>query len=97
MGQRRTVLNEGTWTRRSLHPDLKIVCLVADHVSVCRQTPGRDRVFTASANSSSSTHSSHLRLIGRGVPGLSFDFTNVQFLCDFPQENPRFPNNRPRD
>jgi len=29
----------------------------------------RDRVFTESADSSSSTHSSHLWLIGRGDPG----------------------------
>jgi len=42
--------------------------------------------FTASADSLSLTHSSHLRLIGRGVPGLSFNSAIVQFLCDFPQE-----------
>jgi len=31
----------------------------------------REKFLTASADSSSSTHSSHLKLIGRGVPGFS--------------------------
>jgi hypothetical protein len=49
----------------------------------------RERGFTASVDSSSSTHSSHLRLIGRGLPWLASDFAHVQFLCDLPRE--KFP------
>jgi hypothetical protein len=46
----------------------------------CQKCSERD-IFTASANNSSSKHSSHHRLIGRGVPGSS-SFDIVQFLCD---------------
>jgi len=38
-----------------------------------------------------STHFSHLRLIGRGVTGFSFDFAMVQFRCDVPQESSQVP------
>jgi len=44
--------------------------------------------YTASTDNSSSTQSSHLRLIGRGVPEISFEFSIVQFLCDLPLEEP---------
>jgi len=53
--------------------------------------------FTASADSLLSTDSSQLRLIGRGVPKFSYEFADVQILCDPPPENPRSPNDRPRD
>jgi hypothetical protein len=56
-----------------------------------------ERDLTASADSSSSTHSSHHRLIGRGEPGMSSDLENVQFLCDLFQENSRSTNDRFKD
>jgi len=54
---------------------------------------GRERVFTSNTHNSLWEHSSHFRLIGRGVPSVSVVSQLLyNFLCfASPRENPQVP------